>query len=196
MRGRCRQAQTPSAGEGSQLTSLTSTGQLTNRAHLSGNTHWGPAIPDLPYSVAILEPQNVIHLLWRAFLRALQVGLSKSLQEGLPAPLPRTFRAVRGPKPRPKPKRPDWLAGLSSQAASNSTIGLIRRLKSTSISFSKEMAMIGALAGWPLARPPLRFARGDSSTLTAHRGIRTSDRGFGAHQAWRTGKRQSVSHNP
>ena len=34
----------------------------------SGNTHWGPAIPDLPYSVAILEPQNVIHLLWRCFV--------------------------------------------------------------------------------------------------------------------------------
>ena len=139
-------------------------------------------IPDLPYSVAI-EPFALAVL--RAFLQALQVGLSKSLQEGLPGPLPRGFRAVRVPdvqspknstsfqefpglqRDLPKPSttfaRPDWLARLSSQTTSNSTIGLIS-LESTSRDGYDRLAGRPAFG---FARPPLKFARGDSSTLTA-----------------------------
>ena len=82
-----------------------------------GNTHWGPAIPDLP-------------------TRKRATCLSKSLQEeGLPGPLPRACRAglqgLRGFQELQRDlARPG--ARLSSQTASNSTIALIRRLESTS----------------------------------------------------------------
>ena len=81
---------------------------------------------------------------------------------GHPRTSPKGLQGCQGPKPKPKPKktgpsfqefqgfrnfqglqrdlpkpstvfaRPDWLPRLSSQTASNSTIGLIRRLESTS----------------------------------------------------------------
>ena len=108
--------------------------------------------------------------------------------QGLPGPLPRAFRAVRvpnGPKPRKtdpfqEPSKAARVFGLSgaakktfqnppqpsSQTASNSIMGLMRRLEST----SNLIDGYDRHAGRPtfgFARPPLRFARGDSSTLTA-----------------------------
>ena len=73
---------------------------------------WGLAIPDLPYSVAILEPQSVCGRCRWAFPRASRRA-SQDLAQG-PSGLS------------------DWLAGLSSQTASNSIMRLIRRLESTS----------------------------------------------------------------
>ena len=142
------------------------------REHSLGADHTGPPKRD-PFALAVL----------RAFLRALQVGLSKSLQEGLPGPLPTAFRAVSVPNPSPAKNRPGTfqnppqpLPGLTDlqgfqakplQTASSDSSGA---LKAPPISLNKEMAMIIRHAGRPafgFARPALRFVRGDSSTLTA-----------------------------
>ena len=134
------------------------------------------------------------------------MGLSKSLQEGLPGPLPRApleglqaSGAFKGCKATPQPlpgmtglqgfqAKPLQTAPSDSSGAVESTSNLIEQRDG----YDRH-------AGRPafgFARPPLRFARGDSSTLTASAPPDTSDRGFGEHQAWRAGKRQSVSHNP
>ena len=123
-----------------------------------------------------------IHLVWGCFV---QVGLSKSLQEGLPGPLPRAFRAVRVPNPVQSRKKTGPLSGAAQasepfrgckgtfQHPPQPLPGLTGlqgfqakplqaapwdssgALKAPPISLNKEMAMIGTLASRPLGLPGL-----------------------------------------
>ena len=128
------------------------------------------------------------------------MGLSKRLQEGLPGPLrpsgsqtrPKGLVGARKPsKKGPFFQKPPMLSKAS---------GAFRGCKGTSTTwfagfkpnrFKQHHRTLNKRDGYhrQAGRPALGFA-------SPTRRLRTSDRGFGAHQAWRTGKRQSVSHNP
>ena len=158
------------AGRG-EVTSLTSTGQLTNRAHPSGNTHWGPAIPDLPYSVAILEPQSVIHCAM-CFFAGAAGGPIQEPPGGPARTSPKGLQGCQGPKPGQSPLpvvKVSRLSGAANTSFHNppqplpGLTGLqgfqAKPLQTapwdSPISLNREMAMIGTLAGRPLGLPGL-----------------------------------------
>ena len=124
------------------------------REHSLGAGHTGPP---LQRSLAVL----------RAFLRALQVGLTKSLQEGLPA------SGLSGSQTRPKMEKRMALSlpgfhhplqplppltrspGFQAKPLQTAPSDSAGATKAPPISFNKQMAMIGTLAGWPLGLPGL-----------------------------------------